>query len=112
MEKSIIICASERILKLALNYSFEDCVLAKSPLDKDILDAYPHPDYNNTIRFFNLSCRSDACSPRMATGMDLKTKVRRAQFGPLPCIHRGAAQPEPLIMWCSTGCQVAVLEPQ
>ena len=39
MEKSIIICASERILKLALNYSFKDCVLAKSPLDKDILDA-------------------------------------------------------------------------
>ena len=39
MEKSIIICASERILKLALNYSFEDCVLAESALDKHILDA-------------------------------------------------------------------------
>ena len=39
MEKIILICASERILKLALNYSFEDCVLAESPLDKDILDA-------------------------------------------------------------------------
>ncbi len=39
MEKIILICASERILKLALNYSFEDCVLAESALDKDILDA-------------------------------------------------------------------------
>ena len=39
MEKIILICASERILKLALNYSFEDCVLAESPLDRDILDA-------------------------------------------------------------------------
>ncbi len=39
MEKIILICASERILKLALNYNFKDCVLAESPLDKDILDA-------------------------------------------------------------------------
>ena len=39
MEKIILICASERILKLALNYSFEDCVLAETPLDRDILDA-------------------------------------------------------------------------
>ena len=39
MEKIILICASERILKLALDYSFEDCVLAESALDKDILDA-------------------------------------------------------------------------
>ena len=39
IKKIILICASERILKLALNYSFEDCVLAESPLDKDILDA-------------------------------------------------------------------------
>ena len=39
MEKIILICASERILKLALNYSFEDCVLAESALDKHILDA-------------------------------------------------------------------------
>jgi len=39
MEKIILICASERIRKLASNYSFKDCVLAKSPLDKDILNA-------------------------------------------------------------------------
>ena len=39
MEKIILICASERILNLALNYSFKDCVLAESALDKDILDA-------------------------------------------------------------------------
>ena len=39
MEKIILICASERILKLALNYNFEYCVLAETPLDKDILDA-------------------------------------------------------------------------
>ena len=39
MEKIILICASERIRKLASNYSFKDCVLAKSPLDNDILNA-------------------------------------------------------------------------
>ena len=39
MEKIILICSSERIRKLASNYSFKDCVLAKSPLDKDILNA-------------------------------------------------------------------------
>ena len=39
MEKIILICASKRILKLALNYNFEDCILSESPLDKDVLDA-------------------------------------------------------------------------
>ena len=39
MEKIVLICASERIRKLASNYSFKDCVLAKSPLDNDILNA-------------------------------------------------------------------------